>query len=366
MRIGLKSLVFLGGALLMFTPAMVAGTMFADALQRRAETANAGRLRIMGELAAEQLGRRMHQLWRDVDEISRTIDIDDHGEMRRQFSFLGQIDPRYSWLGVANVEGKVISSSQGLLEGQSVAERPWFRRRLNGAAATDVHDAKLLEKLLPATAEPRRFVDFSVPVRDEGGAVQGVLGAHFDWNWVRENLGAFKSPGVDVLLLSRERRVLYGPGDLQETILSVGSAIAAGQATSISLNERWTDGKDYITVVVPTVQYRDMPSFGWSVIVRADTNAVLEPTRALVRSFWTMLGAGALVALGLLYLFASWLTKPLYRLVGSMEKLADGNVDQPPYEETRYEEASRLSAALVRLQSRSTRPYQKRNPLPTK
>jgi HAMP domain-containing protein/PAS domain-containing protein len=358
MRMGLKLIVFLCGALLLLTPAVVAGVMFTNAMQQRAETANGARLRLLGEMVADQLGQRMHQLWQDVEAMGRIVGTADPDEARRQLTFLTQINRRLSWVGVADTEGKVIAASDGMLEGASVAERPWFRRGLNGPAATDVHEALLLEKLLPATSEPRRFVDFSAPIKTPEGMVLGVLGAHFDWNWIKESFQSFKGPGVDVLLVARDQTVLTGPADMQGTKLSVGSAIAAGQAVSISSRERWQDGREYITVVIPSVHYKDMPSFGWSVIVRADTNTVLDPTRSITRAFWMLLGGGLLVALGLLYLLASWITKPLDRLVGTAEGLASGRFDRPPHDETRYQEAARLSAALVRLQTQSVRPYQ--------
>ncbi|KLK93471.1 hypothetical protein AA309_09170 [Microvirga vignae] len=358
MRIGIKTLVFVIGALLMLVPAIVAGTMFTNAMQRRAEVANSARLRLLGEIVANQLGQRMHELWQDVEGMARVVRLDDPEEIRRQFTLLGQVDRRYTWIGVADVQGKVIAASQGMLEGASVAERPWFRRGLNGPTAVDVHEAVLLAKLLPATQEPRRFVDFSAPIRNDQGAVIGVIGAHFDWNMVRDIIQAVRGQGVDALLVSRDRMVLSGPPELQETRLSEGSAVAAGQGISISLRERWQDGKDYIAAVIPSIQFKDMPSFGWSLIVRADLNTVLDPTRAIAQAFWMLLGAGALVGLVLLYLFSAWLAKPLRRLVATTEALASGHTDQPPHDETRYEEAARLSAALVRLQTFSIRPYQ--------
>ncbi|MBZ6076034.1 cache domain-containing protein [Microvirga puerhi] len=360
MRLNLKVVIFLGGSILVLAPALISGMFFASSLQQRVETVNINRLRALGELASDQMARRMHTLWRDVDGMARTADLSSPDELRGRFSFLAQLDPRYSWIGAAAVDGKVVAAVNGLLEGQSVAERPWFRRGLNGPSASDVHDAKLLEKLLPATPEPRRFVDFSAPIKNTHGDVTGVIGAHFDWNWVRENIGSLATPGVDILLLSRDRTVLYGPSDLQGKVLSVGSAIAAGQATSIALDEHWPDGHQYVSAVVPSVQFQDMPSFGWSLIVRARADEVFGPVRALLRSFWTILGIGALCTLTLLYLFAQWIAVPLNRLVGSADAFANGRASVPVYEETRYEEARDLAAALVRLQTQSMRPYQKR------
>jgi len=145
---------------------------------------------------------------------------------------------------------------------------------------------------------------------------------------------------------------------VQDSVLSVGSAIAAGQHTSVTLQERWPDGKDYMTVVVPAVHYKDMPSFGWSVIVRSPTDKVFENAQSIVLSFWFTLGAGAVAALILLYLFADWIATPLRRVLASAERLANGDAGEPPHEETRYAEAGRLSSVVVRLQSREMRPYQ--------
>jgi HAMP domain-containing protein len=142
---------------------------------------------------------------------------------------------------------------------------------------------------------------------------------------------------------------LFGPADLLGKHLGIGGAVAAGQAKAFVRPERWPNGRDYMTAVIPSVQYRDLPNFGWSVIVRQDIQAALGPTRDLVRSFWTILSSGALVSLGLLYVSAGWLAKPLQRLVEFGTRLSAGTADAPPYEETRYREAASLSA--VRLQS---------------
>ncbi|WP_046867053.1 cache domain-containing protein [Microvirga massiliensis] len=289
--------------------------------------------------------------------MSRALNLEDPAEIRRHLSFLSHVEPRYTWIGVADAEGKVLAASHGMLEGQSVAEQPWFRRGLNAATAIDIHTSTILETILPASSEARRFINFSAPLKDPAGKHIGALGTHLDWTWVKNNLAAFKSPGVDVLLVARDQRVLFGPDDLQDETLSVGAAIAAGQSVSIPLTERWPDGKDYFTVTLP-VQFDDMPGLGWSLIVRADSANAMEPTKALIRSFWTMLGGGFLVALELLYGFALWLSKPLARIANTAEQLADGRSDQPPYEETRYWEASRLSAALVRLQAQAMSDHQ--------
>lgn len=351
-RLSLRTLVFTGGALLMLLPAVVAGTVYTGALQRRAEAMLVERLRGRGELSANLLARRLHQLWEEVNAFAKIVDLDAMPRVRQQIDLTTRLDNRYSWLGVADVDGKVLASSNGMLEGQSVAQRPWFRRGLSGPAAIDVHEAQLLSKLLPARTDPYRFIDLSAPIRKAGDTPGGVLGAHFDWRWLADNLASLQIPGIDIMLLSRDRVVLYGPPDLIDKPLTVGSAQAANRVTLSVLDERWPDGKDYVTVVVPAIGYSDLPSFGWSLLVRQDLDAALKPTRELVRDFWLTLGAGALCALILLFVGAHWITTPLRRLGRSAEAMLNDSDQKVPYAETRYDEAARLSSALVKLQSK--------------
>ena len=93
MRVGLRTIIFLGGALLLLAPAIVAGSMFTDAMQRRAEVANGTRLRVLGEIAADQLGRHMHQLWQDVEGMASIVSMDNPEETRQRFNLLGQVGP---------------------------------------------------------------------------------------------------------------------------------------------------------------------------------------------------------------------------------------------------------------------------------
>jgi HAMP domain-containing protein len=77
----------------------------------------------------------------------------------------------------------------------------------------------------------------------------------------------------------------------------------------------------------------------------------MAPTRELIRSFWIILGTGAIAALALLLLAAQWLRTPLRRLSEAAEAVVLDPASRPPYPETRFEEAARLSDALVRMQS---------------
>lgn len=354
-RLSLRTIAFAGGSILMLVPALIAGSTYTGALQKRAEQMLVDRLKGRGELSANLLAKSLHQMWGEVDALAKTLDTSALPEARTAINLVARLDNRYSWIGVADVEGTVLAAANGLLERESVAQRPWFRRGLSGPTAIDVHEAQLLAKLLPVRTEPYRFIDLSAPIQKAVQPPSGVVGAHLNWSWIIDSLQGFQAPGIDVLLLSRDRTVLIGPPELVDKPLMIGSAQAANRTTSSALDERWPDGKDYVTVVVPAIGYADLPSFGWSLLVRQNIGDALAPTRELVRNFWMTLGAGALVALALLLLAANWLTTPIRRLMSSAESMLGEGDQKPPHPETRYSEAERLSTALVRLQTRLLR-----------
>src|SRR5690606_6796327 len=93
----------------------------------------------------------------------------------------------YAWIGLTDMQGKVQVATRALLEGADVSQRPWFQNALEGIHVGDVHDAKLLAKLLPTVdGDPERFVDVAFPYHDDQGKPAGVLGVHLSWQWARE------------------------------------------------------------------------------------------------------------------------------------------------------------------------------------
>jgi hypothetical protein len=350
-RLSLRTLVFFAGAMLMLVPAVVTATVYTAALQRRVEELQVEKLTTRGELSANLLARRLHGLSMDVARLATLIDSTNPASARQQIQLMSRLDTRYSWLGVANLEGKVVAATDGALEGERVAQEPWFRRGLDVTAAIDVNGAHDRAHLPPASMESSRSIDLAAPVQ-YAGSVTGVVGAQLNWNWVVEGMAELQAPGIELVLLSRDRVVLFGPPDLVNKPLNISSALAADRVNTAFLSERWPDGKDYFTVIVPTIGFADLPSLGWSLLVRQNADNAMAATRELTRSLWVILGTGALTALALLYLASQWLRTPLRRLSEAAEAIVLDPTSRAPYPETRFEEAARLSNALVRMQSK--------------
>ena len=206
-----------------------------------------------------------------------------------------RVHTEYAWLGVADVNGTVVQAVDGMLRGQSVAKRPWFVAGLKEPYLGDVNEALLLAKLLPglASGEPRRFVDFAVPIRNRAGTVIGVLGAHGHWSWVTDTVKAVTerldaSSGTQILVVDAKGDVLYPEGLMDRTHLPTSLATDRPYA-----KVKWDDGEEYLTSAV-TVDSHPTSKLGWKIVVRQPLDAALEPIYAM-RLRLLGLGLGAVV-----------------------------------------------------------------------
>jgi hypothetical protein len=144
---------------------------------------------------ADKLDRGMFERYRDIQIAASSLDQFQNSTATtpaQQKALLEKLQSTYTdyaWIGLTDPNGRVLVSTDGLLEGQSVAGRPWFMAAKNAPFVGDVHEAVLLASLLPPLAaddEPRRFVDIAVPIFNAEGSLRGVLGAHLSWSWARE------------------------------------------------------------------------------------------------------------------------------------------------------------------------------------
>ncbi len=264
--------------------------------------------------------------------------------------------PDYSWIGFTDQQGTVQASTQGLLQGQSVAERPWFQQGQIQPYLGDVHEAQLLAKLLPnSDSEPLRFVDVAAPVLSPSGELQGVLGAHLNWQWaekLKESL--LNSPhaqGKELFILSETGQVLLSPENWEETDLDLKSiALVQAQQSGYQV-EPWPNASVYLTGYAQSLGNPDFPGLRWIILVRQQASTAFAPAYQLRQR---ILGSGVLlgiwtVALG--WLIAVRVSKPMLKLAQVADQMRQGqrNIFIPNLLGTN--EIARLAKALSQLGS---------------
>jgi diguanylate cyclase (GGDEF)-like protein len=276
----------------------------------RHETAEIGKkMPISASFMSDRLQERMASRLHDVQLIASILQTaDDMRASRPLLEELAARMPAYAWIGVTDAQGTVQASTNGILEGADVSQRPWFRFGAVRPSLGDVHEAVLLAKYLSPsgqdTGEPLRFVDVSAPIRNAAGQTVGVVGAHLSWRWISAIDGALAtehSIGAHALLLDSSGRVIAGApfGTDLSTLESVKRAQAGGSGF---VREMPSDGQDDVVGYTAWQPGLELGSLKWIVLVREPTSKAFEPVREL--TLYILLTGGALLLGGLI---AAWM-----------------------------------------------------------
>ena len=130
---------------------------FGELLKHRIQRDAGNSLQVVAENAGKLLALGLMQRSLEA-EVMASAEVVwskglDSAEAQHMLARSQTMQPTNVWIGVADALGVARNATNGLLVGQSVAQRPWYQRGLQGVHVGDVHAAQLLESLLPP---PRR------------------------------------------------------------------------------------------------------------------------------------------------------------------------------------------------------------------
>lgn len=313
---------------------LVLGATLATALlgRRILSTMAGNELTQLAEVMAGRLDRGMFERYREIGTLA-TLDVlrdaweRDPDALRGMLDRLQQSYSDYAWIGYARRDGTVLAATKGMLEGASVAQRPWFIEGAQKPFVGDVHEALLLARILGprSDSEPFRLVDVAYPVRNAAGEVIGVLGAHLSWDWVTEVrhsllTGESQSAETDVSILDRSGKVLLGR-NLNSVVLTP-QQLAAIQASPSGVGLAYGEDADrWLTGYAVGQGYRDYPGLGWLVVARLPVEVANRPVHELVQST-LLIGIGlGIFGIAVAGWLASRLTRPIHLLSREADRI---------------------------------------------
>lgn len=299
----------------------------------------------LGEVAylmGNNLDQYMWSRYGETDIISELDELknpDSKEKIQSQLDGLKAAFPAFSWIGFTDRNGIVLASTDNILNGADISERPVFANSVENKYVGDVHEAVLLADLLPnPTGEDMKFVDIGTPVTNAEGEFVGVLAAHLSWQWVQEVKDVTQQrlknrEGLEFFVISKENNdVLLGPDELLGTSLDLKSIDLARQQGNGWTREKWGDGKEYLTGYVSEGGYKDYPGLGWTILIRQPIEVAYAPAMELFRYF---LISGAVLVL--IFAIIGWLaadriSAPIQRISKVADGLREGRaVEIPPY-----------------------------------
>jgi diguanylate cyclase (GGDEF)-like protein len=288
------------------------------------------RLASIASTTAERLDRYMAVRQQEVHLFSKLEPLkrlwqEDPAALRKSLEQLQNSFTDFAWIGFASPDGVVLASTGGLLQGASVAQRPWFRTGLHDAMVGDVHEAALLSSLLAqrADGEPHRFVDIALPVRDADGILLGVLGAHLNWDWARSVIASAETNdgGTDTTLsvMAKNGSVLIGPN--MGSTRYAGDRLPGMLATRAGAFAETAGDRQMLTAFFVSRGHRDYQGLNWIVTASQPSSVALA---AAVQSAKTILVIGAIAGLlGVLMAFviARRISNPIHAITMEADRI---------------------------------------------
>ncbi|CAA7622647.1 PAS domain S-box protein [Magnetospirillum sp. SS-4] len=240
------------------------------------------RVRAAALSASDHLNDELYERFRDVKIAAEFLSAHpiEETDWDKAIEHFQRDFPDYSWIALVAPDGMVQVANRGLLVGQSVAARPWFKPSLKAPYIGDVHEAVLLSTLLGSgsNGQELRFVDFGIPLHNKGGKVIGVFAAHLNWSWAKSVLEPYEASPIhgalrDLMILDLNGIVLHGPEHLR------------GKKYDVALpSDGVLGGEDFegrVYAVARAKSHHHYPGLEWSVVVRAPDVAIYGLANAL-------------------------------------------------------------------------------------
>ena len=327
----MQAALLFGGLILALTTALA--VLVYVLLSRQAIVEQGQTLDTQAVSTAAVLSDGLYERMREVQLLAESVMLTQSGIDReawlRVLDKMQQTRPQFAWLGVTDAQGMVLVAAQGMLEGKSVASRPWFQAALKGPFAGDVHPAKLLASLLPAQryGEPWRFIDFAAPLLDNQGTLIGVLGVHGSWTWADDVIQSLSSKdsryeGVKVFILNKKGEVLFQPRDLPD--LSKEPLKLPRDLDKRPRVLAWPDGEGFITALAPVRPRNQLTDLGWTVVVRQPVDVAVRTALEIQRLVIIVGVLAGMLGIALAWLVAKRLSRPLSSMAMAAERIAMG------------------------------------------
>jgi signal transduction histidine kinase/ActR/RegA family two-component response regulator len=312
-------------------------------------------LAVLADQMQDKLDRNLYERFREIANSAALLGAqsrtrDDLYNRRDWLNTLQSTYPEYSWIGVVSTDGEVLSATQGTLEGVNVADKSWFAAGMKRPAIGDVREQQSAGVKPHNQARAKRFIDVSAPIYAANGELIGVIGANLSWSLaaeVRDSLfsGSETDRSVDVIVLSRDGKVLLGPLGVDGERFQMSDLRDADTAAERFAIENWPDGHEYVTGYAKSDGYRSFHGLGWTVLAREDADVALAPATRLQRDV-ILWGAGlTLLAIVAAWLMAGRMAAPMLLLANSAAKIRRGEATEIPEIGT-YAEADTLAHSL--------------------
>lgn len=306
----------------------LAGSAALISYRNTAELLNSG-LASVASITSNRLDRYMAVRQQEMHLFSRLQPLQPlwqghPAELRRSLEQLQSSFTDLTWIGFADVDGNVVAATGGLLEGKSVASRPWFKEGLQKLAVGDVHEAVLLASLLgpQQSGEPYRFVDLAFPVRDASGKLLGVLGGHLNWNWAEQLIKDVEANDGDdtrLSIIDKNGVVLVGPD--KGAVRYSADKLAAMLKNRKGAFPEEANGERMLTAFYVGTGHRAYQGLNWIVTASQPASIALAAAASSAEIILRIGAIAALIGLGFAIVISQRIARPIIAITREADRI---------------------------------------------
>ncbi|KAA8752474.1 MULTISPECIES: methyl-accepting chemotaxis protein [Paenibacillus] len=220
-------------------------------------------------------------------------------------------------LFVFDKEGTMVAGTMPDVIGQSRGDREYFKESIQGKSfISDAVVSKTGKKLI---------IVFSEPITDEEGNILGVFAMSVDSSFFLGQLGDIKINGQGrVEVLSRSGIIMYD--SLDPSV--VGQTLEEDKDAMELIQARATDKVKITSMDRDDIYYRvnQIPDADLSVVIIDDYDDIKGPLEDMQRQMVIVTLIGIALAIGVGLLISRSITRPIVRLIGLFQQLAQGNL----------------------------------------
>ncbi|AFZ48035.1 integral membrane sensor hybrid histidine kinase [Cyanobacterium stanieri PCC 7202] len=307
--------------------------------------------------------RGMFERYIEIDNIASLDEFRDSSlDLNYRRSVLERLQdnyPNYVWIAFAGVDGQVQVATEGLLEGESVLDRPWFDKALLSPYVGSVREANILAQVLPPLPDgkPLNVLDVAYPVYDEDGEVLGILIAYVNWNWIQEVKEALlanipEDQEVEFLITNGNGLILFDSGG-QEEGKNINYLLNDLQQSPTGSEIRPFNGEDYLMVYTQDQGFLSYPGLDFHIIVKQPEMIAFQAANELRNGVlgWGFGAAVVFSAVG--WAIAHYFTKPLLKIADQANQIEQGDRTLAIFKEKQYQTLEKNPRNEIKLLSSS-------------
>ncbi len=291
--------------------ALAIGAFLLRYVERRLVMASGEELTLAAAEVAEKLDRLLFERYGDAHMLARAFS-EGHADRRYLSDYLHWMKdayaPVYLWLGVTDVRGRIVASTNPSLVGRDASGTPWFQQ------ARDQRKVVVADVAVHEAQDGVETVAFTSPIIDGKRRFLGVVttrvGIPMVENVVTRTIRSLErrdgfTGAVAYQILTGQGNVFADSDLVRKSPLNlrdkgVKSALLSDTGEPGYVEE--TDLRRHVDVVTgfaKTKGYGDYSGLGWAVLVRLDHEQIFGPIRSVL---WKLGVAGAVIWLPLLVL----------------------------------------------------------------